>query len=153
MAERGAARRLIETIDNERTNLRMTATHNKLSRERNAESDLQPLSPERLAQIAHSLPEHERAAFTISLDERLSTLYLEEYTRLAPAQPPDDRMSKSELRSAIDTLDRAVALQPKPAPRVRVDDLNSDELRQLAGCTTKEQAERLLDRFTKARGQ
>jgi len=87
------------------------------------------------------------------LDERLSTLYLEEYTRLAPAQPPDDRMSKSELRSVIDDMDRAVALQPKPAPRVRVDDLNSDELRQLAGCTTKEQAERLLDRFTKARGQ
>jgi len=152
MAERGAARRLIETIDNERTNLRMTATH-KASHERDAASDLQPLSPQRLAQIAATLPERERAAFTISLDERLTSLYLEEFTRLAPAQPPDDRMSKSELRSVIDDMDRAVALQPKPAPRVRVDDLNSDELRQLAGCTTKEQAERLLDRFTKARGQ
>src|SRR6266496_4315508 len=130
MAERGAARRLIETIDNERTNLRMTATH-KASRERDAASDLQPLSPQRLAQIAATLPESERAAFVVSLDERLTSLYLEAYTRLAQAQQPDDRMSKAELRSAIDTLDRAVALQPKPAPRVRVDDLNSDELRQL----------------------
>jgi hypothetical protein len=122
------------------------------SAQRDAPSDLVPLSPRRLAEIAVLLPEHERAAFTVSLDESLTTMYLEAYTRLVQAKQPDDRMSKGELRELIDELDRVAALHPAPKIRLRIDQLNSQQLKLLPQATSQAEADGLLNKFTEERG-
>lgn len=60
------------------------------SYQRDQPTNLKPLSPLRLAQIGLSLPEHERIAFCISIDESLLTAYLEEFNRLVEARQAGD---------------------------------------------------------------
>ena len=125
------------------TDKRRQQGQHKPSVERDAPSDLVPLSPRRLAEIAALLPEKERAAFAISIDPDLVNLFLEESLKLTKEIVIDDRLDRHQLRDAINRLDQAAALQPKPAPELRLDTLTPAQLTRVAACTSREDYEAL----------
>lgn len=116
---------------------------------RDGPSDLKPLPIADLVAIWRSLPEAKRASFLVSLEEDIGDRLLA--AAMPPASPAPDpwRSTPAELRAWIDARDRETAAQPKPKPAIRLDDLTGAQLAQVASCSTEEQVNRLLEKFSK----
>jgi hypothetical protein len=85
---------------------------------------------------------------------------LNELAQLRAAQPafpagePSDQWSPEELRAYLDVKQIELDAQPRPAPQIKLDQLDDQQLKQLAAATTQTEADQLLDRFTaEAHGQ
>jgi hypothetical protein len=84
-------------------------------------------------------------------------LSLDELAQLRAAQPaypagePSDRWTAAELRNYLDAKHAELDAEPKPRPQLRVDQLDDQQLKQLAAATTQTEADGLLDQFTQAR--
>jgi hypothetical protein len=79
---------------------------------------------------------------------------LDELAQLRAAQPaypegePASNWSDSELSAFIAVKDAEIAAQPRPKHQLRIDQLNDEQLKQLAAATTQAEADRLLNEFT-----
>lgn len=79
---------------------------------------------------------------------------LSELTQMRADQPafpegsPTGNWSDEQLRAFIDVHDAQIAAQPKPTRRLRVDQLNDQQLKRLAAVMTQAQVDQLLDEFS-----